>query len=378
MDAGRLEEALSLLSQLPPSPSVQLLQGICELRAGFDREAASSLERARTDPELAPQADSLLSLVYLADGDARAAEKTLATAEGSTAQQLLKLAAREGILVLRGELGSGVDTNPALVQTQAPAQTSPPAGAGELSTSALLRSRGSFSPFLQASASARRLPGQSTWDSTLGQAGGGVTLSQTLVRADVDYAFEGMRLGASPYLTAHQVRARGMLLWSRVHLAADYLGRLESYAASDARTDHQDFSDFSGLTQGGGVLLGYSPNPHVTFEAGYRLSSDQARTDQDSFTEHGPGAFLLISGQDVRLQVSAALLLRSYDDVNVNFGMLQQDTRAEAHARAEWDLGRIWTAFASVDAFEVQSSIPALSSTRVVAQLGMAFTLGLL
>jgi hypothetical protein len=371
MDAGRFDEALPLLAQLPPSPSVHLLRGICELQSGFDSEAAASLEQARQAPELAPEADGLLSLIYLANGDARAAEQSLSSMAGtSAAQQLLKLAAREGRLVLRAEVGSGMDTNPAL--NSADQGASAPAGATAVSTSALLRSGGQVSPFLQVSATTRWLPQASAWDSTMARAGAGVTLSQTRVRADVDYAWDGMTLGGSPYLTAHQLRGRGMLLWSKLYLAADYLGRLESYFGSEQQ------QQFSGLAQGGGLSLGFSPSAHLTFEAGYRLAREQAKVDELSYTENGPGAFILLSGQDVRLQLSAGLLVRSHDAVDPDFNVLREDVRTEAQARGEWDLGRMWTAFASVDAFRVQSNVPSLSSSRVVAQLGMAFTLGLL
>jgi Flp pilus assembly protein TadD len=372
MDAGRFDEALSLLSQLPPSPSVHLLRGICELQSGFDSEAAASLEQARQSPELAPEADGLLSLVYLANGDARAAEQSLSSMSGtSAAQQLLKLAAREGRLVLRAEVGSGLDTNPALDSADPGASAPTGSSAAQaVSASALLRSGGKVSPFLQISASTRWLPQALNMDSTMARAGAGVTLSQTRVRADVDYAWDGMTLGGSPYLAAHQLRGRGMLLWSKVYVAADYLGRLESYFGPPEQ------QEFSGIAQGGGLSLGFSPSAHLTFEAGYRLAREQAKVEELSYTEHGPSAFILLSGQDVRLQLSAGLLLRSYDAFDPDFNRLREDVRTQAQARGEWDLGRTWTAFASIDAFRMRSNV--LPSSQVVAQLGMAFTLGLL
>jgi hypothetical protein len=154
-------------------------------------------------------------------------------------------------------------------------------------------------------------------------------------------------------------------------MTAHYVARWESYT-------QPELENFSGFSQGGGISAGYTPSDHITLEAGYRLSRERARVEDLSYTEYGPTALILLSGADIRLKLSASLLRRSYDVQDPDFNQVREDLRLEGQARAEWDLDRRWTAWASVDAFNQETPVAGLSSTRWVAQLGMAFTLGLL
>lgn len=357
-------------------PSAALLEGICWFELGDDARAAAALEEALPDADLEPAAGALLGLVHLRQGRSREAEWRLSALESgnsalrSTAAELLRLAAREGGLVLTGQLGGGLDTNPTLAPG---AQVSFPGaaeGAAAVAATALWRPLGASGPYARSAAGARWLARSRTHDWAGAMAAAGVQLGDRAGRLSAEYSFDGLLFGAEPYSYAHSLRGRALVMAGPVLISAEYAGRLENFVAPAAAGESGPRHD--GLA----ALVLPWPNGFAA-EFGYGLIRDSARQSELAYLEHGPRAQLSVAQARARASAAASVGLRSYDGHDADLGVTRKEARLEGQLRGEVDLSARLSLWASVEAARVWANEERLSHDRVAALTGVAFTAGL-
>lgn len=359
-------------------PSAALMEGISRYRLHDDGEAAAALRVAERDPDSAPSARFFLGLVALRDGRGADAAALLEAA-GATDPQLAPLASslarvahREGRLVISAQAESAWDSNVTLAPSGAPAAGRASDGMGGLAAAIRVAPLGESGPYAVVAGTHReqlRLDQYDLWG--LGAAAGW-KLGRDARYAAVEYGFDHVVLGGSPYLDAHRITASGRLdVAPRSSLGLTYLARFEDYRPAV-------YTDYSGLRHfaEGDATVGLGRGWVVT--AAYHLGRDGARDASLSWWEHGPRAAVQKHlGPSLRLGLEAAGTWRGYDRVDPVLLVRRSDTYADVAAWLELDFGTHFTLRAGATGRRATSNIPEFTYTRVIPSLVLGWSLGM-
>jgi Tfp pilus assembly protein PilF len=376
MDAGDRRGAVArfeALRQTRPHPGAALLEGICLYELGEDAPAEILFLEAKEEPELAASAELFLGLLALRRGDGRGAEERFIRASGgepalrTTAAKLLELSAREGKLVAGALVGGGYDSNVELLPGSAA-----PSGSQDASflfeVSALARPLGQSGPYARLFGGYRKEVLLPAYDTGTVTAVAGWQLARAEAKASLDYSFEFLVFGGAPSLVTHGLGLRGQLPLGLLFLEAGYSVRFQNFLA-------QENTGYSGTLHSVRLSVGIRPSGRWGLEAGYAVARDAARLAELASFGHGPILFGWVGfTDDVRLVASARSRHRQFDAVDPDFELTRTDDAFDVSTRVELDLGKYVTLFAAFEARAVFSNVPALTSSRLAAWLGSAFS----
>ena len=403
---NRVDEALSLLDKGDPRGALEklqrlrsaeedldrtMLEGICRYQLGEDEQAKALLERARKDPTLNQSAELFLGLIALRAGNSdEAAEKFEPLisvgnrALTSTAGDLLRLARQEGKVQLTASTEAGFDSNVDLASgTPFPAGSAD--GVAQLGGSLGFHPTGRTGPFALVAGAYRRIATLSGYDTGLAAGALGWQLDRRELAASLEYGFDYLTFSDAPYLTTHHLAASGRWSWPQLALAGAYVGRWENFLSrppaagqslplAPGQTENSGYSGLRHLVLleashrfAGGSVLG----------AGYGASQDSTADSALAYFEHGPELrALLRASPGARYLFRATLRQREYQAFDVDLGLRRSELAVEGQLRGEWDFSSRWEVFAQLEAQARSSNVPALSNSRVVGVLGLAFFLG--
>ena len=381
MESGDRRGAIALFEQiraLGPDPASALLQGICHYELEEDQEAVPLLREAERDPSLAPSAQLFLGLVSLRQGGGEAAARSFEAAAardptlGPTATNLLRLARREGRVVVSLLAGPSGDSNVDLAPDGSPTPGGSADSAGTVAASVLLRPSGESGPFVSASGTYRKLARFTQFDLGVVEAGAGWQLGREPRHVLVGYAYDFMALGGVSYLSAHRLQAEGRWTFQQLSLAASYALRFESFltgpAAPYSGTRH--LGELSGEWRfGGGSAFGLA----------YALTRDRTDDATLKYLEHGTRAFARFAATPrLRLVLDAGLLSRHYDNQDPALAATRADLYLDGGTATELDLGDRWTGRFWVAARRAFSNVPSFAYTELSAGLTLTLVTGLL
>ncbi len=364
-----------------PDPGAALLEGICQFELGADQRARVLLEEARSTPGIGATALFFLGLIALRDGDDQVASTLLAAAVaddnriGASAAGLLRLARRDGRLVLSAATEMGFDSNVAL----APDGTANPGGVGEGGVGdgygvgmigTVLRPFGQSGPYARVTAQYRKQLQVTAYD--LGDLSGAVGFhagrSDHAVAAE--YGYDIVSLGGNPYLSAHRLLGTGRVTHRALSLTATYAARFESFLTSNA-------AGYSGLRHEAQATADWGLPRGFALGLGYHLDRDGARDAVLSYFEQGPLVLLWLGrGSALRLLAEARLTFREYAQVDPDYGLARSDRYLDASAAGEIDLSDHWTLRITAGGRRALSNVADLEYTKLTTGVGLAYTIG--
>lgn len=351
-----------------------LLEGICLYELGDDTRAQTVLLEAKEDPELAATAELFLGLLALRRGEGRNAEEHFGRASrgepslSATAARLRALSVREGKLVGVARASGGYDSNVELV----PVTGAAPSGSGDVSLLAelllLARPWGQSGPYAVVSGSYRKQLVLGAYDTGLAAGTAGWQLAKGQARASLDYTLEYLAFGGAPSILAHVLGLRGELPVGPLGLEAAYSVRFQDFLAAEN-------AGYSGTLHAGRLSLAVRPSERWGLEVGVVVTRDAARLAELASFAYGPVLVGWVDARDdVRLLASAAYRRRRHDAFDLDFELVRADQAVELSTHLEVDLGRVVTLFTVLEARFVASNVEDLTSWRVAAWLGAAFS----
>jgi hypothetical protein len=392
LSAGDRDEALRILERLrekAPSASAALLEGILNYELERDAQAEPLLRSAEADPSTADSAKLFLGLIALRKGDADSALsqfRALSNAPDATlrssAASLLRLAAREGRLVLSGTLEGGYDSNTDVTPGTQLLSSSAAAGLGGAALSALIRPWLQAGPFLLLRGGYRAIPANPIYE--LGSAAGalGFQLGDGDLRGAAEYQLDLVALGLHPYLLTHSLLVRGQVPLGRALLFAELGAYLETYIPSPPSIPiplltASEAAGYSGVRPAGRGTARWRFSPELFAELEYGLSRDLAGERRFSYLEHGPGVRARWSlTSQLSLSTAAEYRTRAFDAPDPDLLLTRADTYVNGGLRAEYELSPSWALFASLWGWQASSNVPELSYLRLVGTAGFSFTEG--
>jgi len=381
VEDGRYEDAAALLGPryragAPPAPATALLYGITLYERGDDEAARAALERARESPETEDGAAVFLGLLAMRAGDSERAAALFDRAErasqgelGRTAGALSVLARRETKLAVSLQADGGYDSNVSQVANRTSA-------AGDLfygaTASALLRPFGERGPYADAGVRLKHLIALGAYN--LGWAGGalGYRLEQGRNALRAEYAYDGLWLGGTPFLSAHQVEVEG-----RMELSGVRLGGLAAARAEAFRT--VETAPYSGPTFDGELSLGFAGGPGE-LRLRYRGELHRSVDEELSWLDHGPGARATAAFPLGRLVVDAQATARTYGGpapVPGSGNIVREDVYLEGTFYVEHDVSRQLTFYLAFGGRRAFSNQDDQAHTRLAGGAGAIFTAGL-
>ena len=375
LDEGDPKSAVVLFSRLraaTASRPAALLEGIARYQLEDAAGARPLLEEAELEPGLADAAHFYLGLIALREDDARAAAQQLAQISpdaslAATATELTRTARRSGRLVISLLVDSGYDSNVTLLPSGVPGGHD---GMGSIAAAVVARPLGESGPWLRANGLYRRQLQLHDYD--LGAVGAAVgwQLGRATKHVGLEYDYDYLTLGGSPYLGAHRLSANGATAFGRFLLSGAYMLRFESYRTGATRP-------FSGILQAANFTAGLRIGEGGSIRAGYQLGRDVAQYPETSYFEHGPRARLdLPLSERTRLSAYASALWRPYDAVDPALGLKRGDLFLDGALGADFDLSDQLTLRATVLGRRAFSNAPDLSYSRVVVSLGLLVSTG--
>jgi tetratricopeptide (TPR) repeat protein len=381
MESGDRRGAIELFEQiraLGPDPASALLQGICHYELQEDEEAVPLFREAQRDPLLEPSAQLFLGLISLREGGGQAAATSFEAAAAKdptlapTATSLLRLARREGRVVLSLLAGPSGDSNVDLAPDGSPTSGGSADSAGTVAAGVLLRPSGESGPFVSASGTYRKLARFTQFDLGVVEGGTGWQLGREPRHVLVGYAYNFMSLGGDGYLSAHRLQAEGRWTFHQLSLAASYAVRFESFLTGAA-------APYSGIRQLGELSGEWRLGGGSAFGLAYAVARDRTDDATLKFLEQGPRAFARFAATpSLRVALDAGLLRRQYDNLDPSLTATRADTYLDGSAAAELDVADRWTARFWVAARRSFSNVPDFAYTGLSAGLTLSLVTGLL
>ena len=374
--------------------SAALLEGVCRYRLGDDAAAAAALRDAEEAEEHRDLARFYLGLIALRGGEAsRAAElfdsaasnPSLATMAGTMA----RLASRDGRLVLSLALGTGADSNVALVPKGSSGSSGGSGGGmmgGGTSTgtgsmtngdglydfgaAALWRPEGPVGPYLRAGAALHRYFDQTAYDLATFEGGAGWQVAKGGRGLLGELSYRDQRFGSSPYLQAGRVTASGWISTGDVTWSANWSGALQHYAS--------DFDAFSGFIQRLEGKAAWVFGPQAWLALAYGGTWDAANSGIAAYLEHGPRLELHgVLSDRWRAGLDVAYTWRTYRKFDPTLGVQQTASFLDGSAFVEVDLKNRWTARLSLDGRNATSNVAASEYEKLVPMFGLTYVYGM-
>jgi len=375
LDEGDPKSAVIVFSRLraaTASRPAALLEGIARYQLEDAAGARPLLEEAELEPGLADAAHFYLGLIALREDNARVAAEQLAQISpdaslAATATELTRTARRSGRLVISLLVDSGYDSNVTLLPSGVPGGQD---GMGSIAAALVARPLGESGPWLRANGLYRRQLQLHDYDLGAVGAAAGWQLGRAAKHVGLEYDYDYLTLGGSPYLGAHRLSASGATAFGQFLLSGGYMLRFESYRTGATRP-------FSGILQAANFTAGLRIGAGGSIRVGYQLGGDVAQYPETSYFEHGPRARLdLPLGERTRLSADASALWRPYDAVDPALGVKRADLFLDGTLGADFDLSDQLTLRATVLGRRAFSNAPDLSYARVVVSLGLLVSTG--
>ncbi|HVE87911.1 MAG TPA: hypothetical protein VND93_33870, partial [Myxococcales bacterium] len=232
--------------------------------------------------------------------------------------------------------------------------------------------------YADAGARLRNLLEIGEWD--LGSAGGaaGYRFERGRNALRVEYAYDGVWVGAEPFLTSHQVQVDGDVELFGARAGALLTARHETYLALQSpglaalETDR-----YTGPSFDGELSLGFGGGKGE-LRLRYRGERHLSRDPDVSWLDHGPGVRTVAAFAAGRLVVDAQVTSRTYGAVVPEFGdVVRQDTYLDGVVTVEQDVSRQLTLYLSLGGRKAFSNVGSLEYTRLAGSAGAIFTAGL-
>ena len=287
-DRARAIAAFEQVRAAREDPAAALLEGVCEYELGQDDRARPLLEIAQKHPNTAATASFFLGLVALRQGDDDRATLLLDAAAAqddrlkSPAATLLKVARRDGRLVLSALTEIGFDSNVELLPDGSQTTGGSADGSALVASGLILRLFGPSGPYARIAGQYRQQFVVSSYDlgDVIGAAGARWERGRQELGAEYSYDF--MSLGGSAYLSAHRLAAYGRGWHGVFGLAATYFARFESFLEDTT-------SAYSGLHHDAEAQALWRASRPLTFALGYHVGLDGTYHNPDlSYLEQGP------------------------------------------------------------------------------------------
>jgi hypothetical protein len=359
-----------------PDPAATLLEAICRYELGDSRRARPLLEEARATPKVAGTALFFLGLIALEeDESARAASLFTAAASADaglagTAAGLARLSHREGRVVVSALSEAGYDSNVELTPDGTAARGGAADGYGSAVAGLFARPSGTTGAYLRATAQYRKQLRIESYDLGQGGAALGLRAGRGGRYAAAEYAYDFLTLGGRSYLSAHRLLATGRTTRGRFSLGATYAARFESFLTAAT-------AQYSGLHHDVETEVGWQPAAAAAVGVGYHGGRDDTRDAALSYVEQGPVALLRLGlGGPARLVAEGRFTWRRYDAVDPDLGVERRDRYLDGALLGELDVADSWTVRATVTGRRALSDLSDFQYDKLVATLGVVYTLG--
>jgi hypothetical protein len=359
-------------------PAAALLEGVCEYELGHDARARPLLAEARTEPAVAGQALFFLGLLALREGDGRGASGLFARAGATdarlepSADELDRLARRDGRMVLSALAETGWDSNVELSPDGTPRGDGSADGYGALVAGGFARTRGTSSLYARATAQYRQHLHITAYDLADAGAAVGVRLTGGASTVAAEYGYDFVTLGRSPYLSAHRLLASGRLARGGLALGATYYARFESFLESG-------LDGYSGLRHDAEAVGDWQASAALGLSAGYHVGRDAADTAVFAYLEQGPLlAVRLRAGEAVHLVAESRLTWRTYDVEDPDLEVRRADRYLDGAVAADVDLSARLTLRALGTARRALSNVADFRYSRFTASLALVYAAGVL
>jgi len=381
MEAGDRTRAIAAFEAVRSSgadPSAALLEGICEYELGNDPRARLLLLEAKTEPEVAGTALFFLGLIALRAGDASDASSLLASA-GATdsrlsanASDVLRLARRDGRLVLSMFTDAGGDSNVELTPDGTPTNAGSADGHVMGALALFARPYGGSGPYLRAAGQYRQQVRIAAYN--LGEVTGalGARAGRDGTTVVVEYAYDFLVLGQAAYLSAHRLLGTGRLPLGAFSVGATYFARFESFLSAGT-------SGYSGLRHDLEAQSEWRSDPRSSLLLGYHVGRDATNDAALGYWEHGPFAGVRLNPlRSLRLGAEGRLTLRRYDTVDPDIGVERSDRYFDGAVLGEVDVSEHWTLRTVATARRALSNISEFQYTKLTGSIGLVYVAGLL
>jgi tetratricopeptide (TPR) repeat protein len=381
MERGDRKGAIAAFEAVRSStsdPSAALLEGICEYERGHDRRARTLLLEAKMEPEIAGTAQFFLGIIALRAGDSAEASSLLASARAldprlaTNASDVLRLARRDGRLVLSAFTEGGFDSNVELTPDGTITGGGSADGYGLAAIALFARPYGISGPYFRANAQYREQARITAYNLADVAGALGVRASRDGGSVVAEYAYDFIALGQSPFLSAHRLLGGGRLPLGAFSFAATYFARFESFLSAG-------ISGYSGLRHDVEAQSDWRPGRRSTVLVGYHLGRDATKDAALGYLEHGPLAgFRLGLDRPIRFGVEGRLTLRRYGAVDPDLGVERADRYVDGAVSGELDLSEHWTVRIVGTARRALSNIADFQYTKVTASVGLVYAVGVL
>jgi tetratricopeptide (TPR) repeat protein len=376
----RAREALATLCAAAPaedSAATALLQGLAHFERGEASAATAAFRTALAAPELVDTASFFLGLLALEEGQGPRAGAFFDAAARSPdaglarrAEALRWVARREGRLALRVRLGGEYDSNVDLVPDGTRRQGGSADGVGSAQAGLSWRPQGTRGPFAHLTGHVRRHQRWGPFDLAGARGTLGWAHEHSALRLSAEYGFEGLVLGATPYLLVHRAGLAAQAPRGPVVLEAT-LGLHRKDFLETA------FAGYSGWGQSARLEAAWRPVEPLTLSAGWQEELLAAHAPRLGFLEHGPRVSGSLSlSPRVRLLGEVGGSWRRHGAYDAVLEVRREDTALDVDAVLEWDMAAHWSLQATLGWRRAASNVPELSHERLVGGLSLVWARG--
>lgn len=362
-------DTLIALRRKAESPTAALLQAECHYELGEDDAARAALQVAAKDRDLRETVALYTGLIAVRQGrtgDATAALMPLSNAAdplmAEAAVGLLRAARDEGRLVV----GVGAELNHDTAAYPYPLPLLPngyPDQAVAVVGTVVLRPLGADGPFVRAHALYRDMIHLDFFDSLHAGAGAGWQFGTGVRSARIEYGYDWMSLGGSPYFQGHRLELGASWAWGNFGVRGSYSGRYDVFNTT--------YTAYDGLEHEAALFAEYWLGS-TALAVGYRGLRSEATTVAVRYLEQGPRVVLRFgAGGSKRLRLEGGYVDRPFDAWATG---PRQDRFFDGMALAEFDLDPTLQLNLSVIAQRQLSNQSGFSYTRLVGAVGLSWT----
>jgi len=380
MRGQRYREALEPLSRayaLNSSAGTALLLAIAYHALGQDAQAAPLLEKARRDPEFVKEAAFYQGLVAYRAGQRQEATSLFQLAQtakplSSAVSHLMDVTKQEGPLVLAVLAETLYDSNPRFEPDGPTAASAAKDGAADVTAMAQLALPGRLSPFLRLSGEYHKQFQLQAYDFAALGASTGVAMRAANTSLVVEYSYDWLMLGNTPYLSAHRLGGLTRLRSDVFSVGLSAAARIEDFLPMEVRP-------YSGVRMAAQLDVAWNGPSTLVLSAAYRGARDATSLAQLSYLEHGPALEARLHPHErVRLAASAGLLLRGYSAADPDLRLIRRsDTYLDGELFAEFFVNPELSVQMVLSGRRALSNVDALTYGRLVCALRVSYAVSL-
>jgi Flp pilus assembly protein TadD len=371
--------AFELVRSSESDPSAALLEGICELELGNHQHARVLLLEAKAEPEIEGTAVFFLGLLAFRDGDVANASSLFTSAGAidsrlsASVSDVLRLARREGRLILSAVSEVGVDSNVELTPDGTAAGSGSADVHGIQAIGIVGRPFGVSGPYLRANAQYRQQLRLTSYDlASVAAAIGARANRDGHYFVAAEYAYDFLALGQSPFLSAHRLLVAGRLPRDSLAISGTYYARFETFLAPGT-------SGYSGLRHDLTTEAEWRPGQRASLLVGYHVGRDGAQDPALGYLEHGPFAgFRVDGGGRIRVAIESHFTQRRYAAADIDLDVQRDERYFDGSAVVDLDISEHWAFRIAGTGRRALSNVAALQYTKLTGSLGLLYAAGVL